>query len=134
MAAPKLISQHELVTGFYGYWPSFQNANVLAYEREGDSIRFTLHTWQVTNEVDEKGRFVLRKHALVAFEFDGISDCEMNAFQAGNVLFSMGVEEFVAPPCVRVVLDSVMDWSGAFTAEHGRVVSFVPCNKNGTPV
>jgi hypothetical protein len=135
MPSLDLISQHELVTGFYGYWPSFSNANVLAYERgENGSICFTLHTWQMTNQVDEKGRFVLRKHALVSFVFEGITACDMNSFRPGNILFEMRVEEFLAPPCLHVEFDSVLDMSGSFTADRGKIVSFVPCRKDGTPI
>ena len=134
MDIPTYILNHKAVVDVYGRWPSFHDAQVSAYvapTRESQLLVFTIHTWQMTNEVDAKGYFVLQKHALVSFRFDGIFDVEMAAFDASNIL--SGIEFF--PPSdgssFRVVLDSVMDRSGSFSARKGEVVSVIPCTPDG---
>ncbi len=85
----------------------------------------------MTDRVDARGYFVLEKHALVSFRFDGIFDVEMATFDSGNILF--GIEFFPSSDgsSFRVVLDSVMDKSGSFSARKGEVVSVIPCTSDG---
>jgi Immunity protein 50 len=134
MNIPTYILNHKTVVDVYGRWPSFHDAQVSAYvapTRGSQLLVFTIHTWQMTNEVDAKGYFVLQKHALVSFRFDGIFDVEMAAFDASNIL--SGIEFFPASDgsSFRVVLDSVMDRSGSFSARKGEVVSVIPCTPDG---
>jgi hypothetical protein len=92
MDVPTYISNHQAVVDLYGHWPSFHDANVVAYipqTPETQSLGFTLHTWQMTDELDDRGFFILRKHALVSFRFNGIYDSEMDTFAAKNILFGM---------------------------------------------
>ena len=55
----------------------------------------------------------------------------MDAFDAENILF--GIEFFPSSDdsTFRVVLDSVMDKSGSFSARNGEVVSVIPCTPHG---
>lgn len=128
------ILNHKAVVDFFGHWPSFHDAKVSTYEAarpETQSLGFTLHTWQMTDEVNAKGFFVLRDYALVSFRFDDIHDVKMDAFKAGNILFGL---EFVLSSDLssfRVELDSVMDMSGSFSARSGEVVSIIPCTSDG---
>jgi hypothetical protein len=84
--------------------------------------------------VDAKGFFVLRKHALVSFRFDGIHDTEMDAFAAKNILFGMELSPSGDGSSFQVVLDSAMDMSGSFSARKGEVVSVIPCTSDGKEV
>ena len=134
MDTPTYILNHKAVVDIYGGWPSFHDAEVPAYvppTSGSQSLAFTIHTWQMTNEVDAKGYFVLQKHTLVSFRFDDIFDVEMAAFGAGNSLF--GIEFFPSSDgsSFRVVLDSVMDKSSSFSARKGEVVSVIPCTPDG---
>lgn len=131
MAFPAFIRNHEAVVGFFGFWPSFHDANVLAYESGADSISLTLHTWLMTDQVDAKGYFILRNHALVSFRFDGLSDVKMDDFRSGNSLFGMEMRPCSVPASFHVNLDSVMDMSGSFSARSGEVVSIIPCTSEG---
>jgi len=134
MDVPTYILNHKAVIDFYGRWPSFHDANVLAYaapESETGSLSFTVHTWLTTDKADANGYLVLQNHALVSFRFDGIHDAKMNSFASGNILY--GIEFFRGSDLssFRVELDSVMDMSGSFSARSGEVVSIIPCTSDG---
>ena len=133
MDVPTYIRNHEAVVGFFGRWPSFHDANVLAYEPGAgtESISLTLHTWIMTDQVDAKGYFVLRNHALVSFCFGSIHDVQMDTFRSGNILFGLEISPCADPASFHVELDSVMDMSGLFSARSGEVVSVLPCTSDG---
>ena len=88
----------------------------------------------MTDEVDAKGYFILRKHALVSFRFDGVHDSEMDSFASRNILFGMDFLPDSDSSSLRVVVDSVMDMSGSFSAGMGEVVSIIPCTSDGKEV
>jgi len=131
MDVPTYIQNHEAAISFFGRWPSFHDANVLAYEPGPDSISLTLHTWLMTDQVDAKGFFILRNHALVSLRFGGIHDVQMDAFRSGNILFGLEISPCPDPALFHVELDSVMDMSGGFSARKGEVVSVIPCTPDG---
>jgi hypothetical protein len=133
MEIPTYIRNHLTVVQFFGRWPSFHDANVISYEpkSEPESLSFTLHTWLMTDQVDAKGFFVLRNHALVSFRFGDLHDIDMDAFNSGNILFGLEISPSSDPDSFHVVLDSVMDMSGAFSARSGEVVSLIPCTSDG---
>ena len=131
MDAPAYIQNHETVVSFFGRWPSFHDANVLAYEAGADSISLTLHTWLMTDQVDAMGYFVLRNHALVSFRFASLHDAKMDSFRSGNILFGLEISPCSVPASFHVKLDSVMDMSGSFSARSGEVVSVIPCTSDG---
>jgi Immunity protein 50 len=133
MEAPTYIQNCESVVNFFGCWPSFHDANVLEYEAEADSIRMVPHTWLMTSEVDAKGYFVLRHHALVSLRFGDLCDVRMDAFGAGNILFALRVSPIFTQASIHVELVSVMDLSGTFLARTGEVVSVIPCGPDGNP-
>jgi len=136
MDVPTYILNNAAVVNFFGCWPSFHDAEVPAYEArpEADSLSFTLHTWQGTGEVDAKGFFVRLNHALVSFRFTGVHNAEMDKFKSENILF--GMEFFPSDDLAsfRVLLDSVMDMSGCFSARSGEVISIIPCTPDGKEI
>ena len=134
MEIPAYILNHQAVVDFYGRWPSFHDANVPEYtapDAKSESLGFTLHTWQMTNEVDAKGFYVLQKHALVSFRFHDIHDVDMDKFRSGNILFGMELIPNADFSSFGVELDSVMDMSGSFSARSGEVISVIPCTSDG---
>ncbi|HRI37919.1 MAG TPA: Imm50 family immunity protein [Nitrospira sp.] len=135
MDIPTYILNHKAVIELFGHWPSFHDAIVSAYEaaKPGtQSLGFTLHTWEMTDEVDEKGLYVLRNHMLVSFRFADIYDVEMEAFKSGNILFGLELVPSSDLSSFHVELDSVMDMSGSFSARSGEVISIYPCTSEGT--
>jgi hypothetical protein len=124
----------------FAYRPSFNDAPVVAfhYDRAGHgAIEFTLHGWEMTAEVDERGFFKLIKHHLVRFAFHGITDADLDRFTPmGNILFGLGfssTEEFAVAGKFSVDLDSAMggDLCGSFCAHSGEVLEIVPCDGGG---
>jgi hypothetical protein len=125
---------HEAVVKFFGHWPLFHDAKVCAYEpvtAESPILTFTLHTWQMTNEVDAKGTFVLRNHALASLVFLHLHNVQMDAFRCDNILFGLKFDNSNSPDSFRVELDSVMDMSGSFSARSGKIISVIPCTADG---
>ena len=137
MDTPTYITNHDAVVNFYGYWPSFHDSNVPEYRAptlNDPSLEFTLHTWQMTNEVDAKGYFVLQKHALVKFYFDGLTSVQMDEFGANNILFDVSFMKTDIDTEFSVELNSVMAMPGSFNARNGAVVSVIPCTPDGVPL
>ena len=137
MDAPTFIRNYQSVVDHFGYWPSFHDANVVAYtapRSDAAALDITLHTWEMTSEVDAKGYYVLRKHVLVAFHFAGVHDASLDRFGSGNILFGMEITRTGDSASLHVVLDSVMDMSGEFSAASGEVVSVVPCTSDGEAI
>jgi hypothetical protein len=137
MEAPTFLANYQTLVDHFGYWPSFHDANVMAYTAttaDHQTLDLTLHTWEMTSEVDAKGYYVLRKHALVAFRFAGVHDASLERFDSGNILFGMNITRAGDADSFHVELDSVMDMSGDFSATSGEVLSVVPCTSDGKAI
>jgi immunity protein 50 of polymorphic toxin system len=76
---------------WFGYWPSFHDAEVLSIElnRTGTS-KLRVHTFRMTKEVSPKGFYVCDKHCIVTFVLGEIIDTEIAHFMDGNIL--QGIE------------------------------------------
>ncbi|WP_047497646.1 Imm50 family immunity protein [Terriglobus sp. TAA 43] len=87
------ITGHEAIVDWFGCWPSFHDAEVVDIElhRAGRS-RLHVHTFEMTNEVDERSRYKLNKHAIVTFSFEEISSMELRWFNQQNVLSDLSIE------------------------------------------
>jgi hypothetical protein len=142
IATPSYIRNAEAVVKAFGYWPSFHDAPVVGfrYDEEGDgAVDLTVHGWEMTPDVDERGFFKLIKHHLISFVFLGISDAELDQFRAENILFGLGfssLEEFNVAGKFSVTLDSAMggDLCGSFSARIGEIVEVVPCGSDGRKI
>lgn len=133
---PRYIHNHEAVVSAFGYWPSFHDAPVLAFEHAADEITLSLHAWQMTSEVDAKGYFVRHKHHIVRFAFCGLARTDLAPFIPENILFALGFSPssgFEATGQFTVTLDSAIggDLCGSFTATSGEVTAVLPCDERG---
>ncbi len=132
---PRYIRNYEAVVSAFGYWPSFHDAPVLAFEHKTDSITLALHAWEMTSQTDDRGYFILHKHHIVRFAFGGVTHTDLAQFIPGNILFELvcsSCSEFETAGHFTVRLHSAMgsDLSGSFTATVGAVTAVLPCNKN----
>ena len=96
MEPPKNIRSAAKVVNVFGYWPSFHDAVVVKYEGptvERPTVEVTLHTWEMTSEVDAKGYFVLQKHVLISIRFFDVFDVQMEHFGTDNILFGMYITD-----------------------------------------
>jgi len=134
---PTYIRNHEALLNVFGYWPSFHDANVLAYvgpTATRQTVDLGLHTSEMTSEVDAKGYFVLREHVLVTFRFSNVHDSALERFDSGNILFATNISHDSDAPSLRVELDSVMDLSGSFAARSAEVLSVLPCTSEAKAI
>ena len=79
---------------WFGYWPNFHDAEIinLHLNRKGNSS-MSVHTWEMTSEVDENGCFGLRKHIVVEFVLENVSGLNLSGFNHQNVVFDIGIEK-----------------------------------------
>jgi hypothetical protein len=113
----------ELIAWF-GCWPSFHDAEVLDCElhRAGDST-IRIHTWETTDEVSGQGFFVCKKHVIVSFVLEQVTNLQLSHFNAQNVISGLmlkqtddgyvltlegcyGIEGMIAADRVRVKLQA----------------------------
>jgi Immunity protein 50 len=82
------------VVELYGYWPSFHDAEVVCLElnRLGRS-RIQVHTFEMTDEVDGRGYYVIEKHALVSFLLESVSTLQLDGFNDQNVISGLGLKK-----------------------------------------
>lgn len=117
MDATPEIPGADSVIAWFGYWPSFHDAEVVEIHlnRSGRSW-ISLHAWDMTSEVDEKGYFVLDKHAVVTFELENVKDVDLAELSPRSVildLFSEPIENGF-----RLNLDPCCGPAGSIIAEH----------------
>lgn len=138
-----LLEDEHLVLDAYGDWPSFHDAEILwlhldrniSCEKEfgTPSIRFALHGWEMTSEIDENGYYILRKHRIVEFQFDGLGGMAVDGFNHQNAIFGLRISRVDEdrPERIRVEFEPAHGLAGSFVAVSGRVVSVTPCNEDG---
>jgi hypothetical protein len=89
----KMIHGAEKLISVFGKWPSFHDAEVhsLTYERspEDFSIVAVIHVFQMTDNLDARGRFQLVNHTRVTFRFVDCENVRLEGFNAQNVLSSL---------------------------------------------
>jgi hypothetical protein len=112
------------VIAWFGYWPTFHDAEVLSIllDRTGGS-RIAIHTFEMTREVDLSGHYVLGKHAIVTFVLEGfpqdergITNTRVEAFNSQNVLSSARVIKI--PKGYELVLEGCFGVDGSLVCER----------------
>jgi hypothetical protein len=68
------IENEHLLTSRFGRWPSFHDAEIVRarFERQGADSPFLeceIHVFEMTNDVDRTGHYVLKHHTLVTIRF-----------------------------------------------------------------
>lgn len=144
-----IIENGELLTRFFGgQWPSFHDAEVLAVHLdrgharpekdtyEFPSLTLKVHLWEMTNQVDQKGYFILRNHTLVTLRFDSLDQLNLAGFNHQNAIFGLEInqrERADGPsPYLEVDIDPSFGIGASFACLHATVLEAVPCNPDGT--
>jgi hypothetical protein len=79
---------------WFGYWPSFHDATVLSFQVNlTESSHLRLHTWEMTDRVDERGFFILTKHVVVEFILEDISKLDLEGFSGQDVILGLAVHK-----------------------------------------
>jgi hypothetical protein len=111
----------DLLAWFGGHLPSFHDAEILSLEldRKGPTCRMRVHTWEITEEVDEAGCFVLDRHVLVSFELGDVTELSLDGFNHQNVIFELFIER--SGEGYRIEIESSFGLSGAIAAKTVRI-------------
>ncbi len=131
------IVKHKLITDWFGSWPSFHDAEVLSMyldrkpleTRPGPSLVVRVHAFEMTREVDDRGYYKLRKHAIVTLEFAGVEGISLDGFNCQNALAGLDLEEGVnqeGQPALTVVFHSSFGVGCDFQCTLARVKSIEP--------
>lgn len=137
MAINQIVGSTGLIERF-GAWPTFHDAEVLRVGLDrsganGPTAEMLIHTWMMTDEVDDRGCYVLEKHTLVRLVFQGIQVCELSEFNHQNVLFGLGIEResIDGEVMFRVTLDPSFGLAGSIVCRGLVVADVRPCDATG---
>ena len=147
------------VTGIFGYWPAFHDAEILELHlsvagaapwvvgSESPTLEMLVHIFEMTGDVTPEGFFRLAKHTLVRLRFGNIEALQLSDFWYQNCIFELefGIEtvsyprgdrsaEGSATDLLVVQIHSSVGLSGKFKCKSAEVVSTEPCDENGNPV
>ena len=81
------------VVAWFGYWPSFHDAEVVSITLDRlNASRVVIHTFTATREIDARGYYVLRNHTLTTIRFHDVLNLEIKGFSNQNVIFGLSIE------------------------------------------
>jgi hypothetical protein len=102
---------------WFGYWPTFHDAEIVSLHMNRRSpSSMLIHTWEMTNKVDERGFYVLEKDVVVEFVFENISGLDLSGFNHQNVIFGLELEKKAAG--FMLTLDPCYGLGGTIEAEN----------------
>lgn len=113
------------VVRWFGYWPSFHDAEVLAValHRSRSSI-IEIHAFEMTSEVDARGHYVTTKHAIVTFLLDrfpinpeGNATTRIDYFNQQNVLSGFDIKK-LPDGGYKLTLDGCFGVDGSLRCEQ----------------
>jgi immunity protein 50 of polymorphic toxin system len=79
---------------WFGYWPSFHDAEVVSLHlNRASPSSLLIHTWEMTKEMDQHNHYILTKHVVVEFVLHDVSELELGGFSHQNVLSDLGIEK-----------------------------------------
>jgi len=122
----------EELVAFYGYFPSFHDAEVISLIlNETGASRFTIHTWDMTDREDDEGYGVTEKHAQGTFIMKGIEDLRLIEFNNHqNVLGGVFLDR--VEHGYKLDLDASVGLRGTIIAKQIRI-EFEPVPTPATP-
>src|SRR6266436_3276343 len=104
------------LTDIFGRWPSFHDAEVLRILLDrGESKLFrpsleaTIHVFEMTSEIDERNRYVLKNHLAVTIRFIEIYNLSMKDFNHQNVLQGLNIDDISDPELERIKFEVSFD-------------------------
>jgi hypothetical protein len=105
-----------LLTDIFGRWPSFHDAEVLRITLDRDephpfspNLQATIHVFEMTSQIDEQGRYVLKNHVAVTFRFLEIYELQLEDFNHQNVLQGLRIIDVSDRQLERIELEVSFD-------------------------
>jgi hypothetical protein len=145
MPIDPLIQGSNKLTGIFGCWPSFHDAEIheLHFWRgdvdpDRESYVFPVltvkfHVWELTNEVDERGYLICRHHTLTTLRFHDVDEFKMEGFNHQNAIFGLSIDQQeyspVQSPSFAVRFQPAFGISASFRCFRVEVVDAIPCIK-----
>ena len=141
MEAHEFIQGFELVVAHLGLWPSFHDAEVLklAIDRTcvatakelSPVLDLHLRGWVMTSEVSEQGFYKLHGEAVFHFQFEGVTQLQIEGFNNQNVVSALHLEVVEHPHefgrhVLQVELEHCYEFQASFVAQRAKVVSITP--------
>jgi hypothetical protein len=71
---------------WFGFLPDFHDATIRSMNFEGSSGRLVLSAFRITSELDERGFFILDRHASVCLHFEEVSGVVLDCNPLTTVL------------------------------------------------
>jgi hypothetical protein len=102
---------------WFGYWPSFHDAEVLAVElhRTGYS-KVRIHAFEATSDVNRQGYFICTKHVVVGFVFEGLKNLHLEYFNGQNIISGLDLKQ--TPEGFELTLDGCHGVERTLTADR----------------
>ena len=134
----QLVEGSHKVEQVFGRWPTFHDAEVLSITLDrkacgtnrGPTIRFTVHAFEMTAEVDARGYYVRRNHVLVTFALYAAAVVQLQDFGIQNVLsslhFSRPAQPIESDLTVEVALAGIYGVHATFQCARAEVVAVEP--------
>ena len=115
---------------WFGRIPRFHDAKLLGitFSSNGAGL-LRMHAWNMTDEVDAKGYFVLDKHAIVTLICEGVSAINCTDFDmVPGIIFDLEITK--VDEHFRVEWSASYGVTGFVTARHVRI-NLVPGKPDG---
>lgn len=131
MKLPEYIVGSEKVVEVLGHWPTFHDAELIAFNAErslpvtvGHSlVRVALHVreYETVGEGTASYEQVLRKSVLIRFVLNQASDFELSGFNHQNVINSLTVSPLHNSEATRLLVEIESIWGFGGTVECSSV-------------
>ena len=139
------IENANLLVEAFGYWPRFHDAELFSFNLsrgsllpekdswEFPSIEARLHVFEMTSDVTPDGYFILHKHHLVDFRFEGVEDLHLEGFNHQNVLLGLEFRPIDgSPQRFEVFFDSAFGADAKFSCSRIVITGLAPCGPKGS--
>jgi len=141
MSAYDRIINGDLITARFGQWPSFHDAEVISvllggHRPDKPFCEMLIHTWMMTDQVDDRGYYVQERHTLVTFRFEELIESEFLNFNGQNCLLELSIEEqnVENETVIRAEFPTSFGLEGTVICRRVVVKSVEQCDANGRTV
>jgi hypothetical protein len=133
-SSPEVIANSQALVEVMGCWPSFHDAHLLEALRTNDDLQVVVHVFEMTDEVDAAGYFVLTKHHLIRLQLLRVITCNMPTDKEGDILDSLTAKASARGVVVAFesVIDSDRDWHAV--CGEARISEVTPCDPKGKAI
>ena len=124
MGVESKIQNSHLLTDIFGRFPSFHDAEVLRITLDRDEsqlfrpyLQATIHVFEMTSQIDERGQYVLKNHVSVIFRFVEIYQLSLEDFDQQNVLQRFHIVDVSDRQLERIKFEVLMSGTFGVTAK-----------------